>query len=56
MLDAEHKLIMAIKLLKELIDPDDCSYDHHGNCQAHGCSTSPCIMEQSKQFIKDIEG
>jgi hypothetical protein len=23
-------------LLAELVDPDDCWFDHHGGCQAHG--------------------
>lgn len=23
-------------LLSELTDPDDCWFDHHGGCQAHG--------------------
>ncbi len=23
-------------LIRDLIDPDDCWFDHHGGCQAHG--------------------
>ena len=55
MIDTEHKLSIAIGMLKELVDPDTCNYDHHGNCQAHGCSSNPCIMERVKQFLKDNE-
>lgn len=25
-----------IELLEDLADPDECSFDHHGGCQAHG--------------------
>ncbi len=25
-----------LSALQDLIDPDDCSLDHHGHCQAHG--------------------
>lgn len=24
------------ELLEALVDGDDCSFDHHGGCQAHG--------------------
>jgi len=24
------------KALKDMLDPDDCSLDHHGYCQTHG--------------------
>lgn len=25
-----------IGLIRDLADPDPCTYDHHGHCQAHG--------------------
>ena len=33
---APHMLAEATKLIRDLTDPDDCSFDHHGGCQAHG--------------------
>lgn len=27
-----------LQLIRRLTDPDECSYDHHGGCQAHGFS------------------
>lgn len=42
-------------LLAELIDEDDCSFDHHGGCQAHGyLSLEPgelCPVEEAKRII-----
>jgi len=26
----------AARLIRELTDPEDCQFDHHGGCQAHG--------------------
>lgn len=30
------RLAKVTKLVGDLTDPDDCSFDHHGGCQAHG--------------------
>lgn len=32
----EITLATAATLIAELTDPDDCWFDHHGGCQAHG--------------------
>lgn len=29
-------LAKAADLVRDMIDPDDCHFDHHGGCQAHG--------------------
>jgi hypothetical protein len=41
------------ELLQDLIDPDPCSFDHHGYCQAHGwMSTSPrCPHARAKELL-----
>lgn len=33
---APHLMADAAALIRELTDPEDCSFDHHGGCQAHG--------------------
>lgn len=33
---AKAKLHRVVELLRDLIDPDDCWFDHNGGCQAHG--------------------
>ncbi len=39
----------AVDLLGVLTDADDCSLDHHGNCQTHGYS-KPCPMPRAKEL------
>lgn len=29
-------------LLVELVDPDECRYDHHDYCQTHNLGERPC--------------
>lgn len=42
-------------LLRDLTDPDDCWFDHHGGCQAHGClSLQPgekCPHAEAKELL-----
>lgn len=33
---APYMLAEVTKLVADLTDPDDCQFDHHGGCQAHG--------------------
>ena len=44
----------ALTLLWSLTDPDDCWFDHHGGCQAHGFLSleqgEVCPVEQSKRL------
>lgn len=40
-------------LIAELTDSDECSYDHHGLCQAHSLQEKPCPHERAKKEIDD---
>lgn len=43
------------QVLLDLVDPDDCWFDHHGGCQAHGyLSLKPgelCPVAAAKRWI-----
>lgn len=47
--------LQATDLIRDLIDPDDCSFDHHGGCQAHGyLSLQPgemCPQLEAKAWV-----
>lgn len=47
------KVWVDVQLLQELVDPDDCWYDHHGYCQAHNLHEAPCPHEQAKQILRE---
>jgi len=42
-------------LVDDLTDPDDCQYDHHGYCQAHGwMETDPsCPHKRAKALATE---
>ncbi|WP_461172265.1 hypothetical protein M1D93_14875 [Arthrobacter sp. Z1-9] len=40
----QHMLAAAAKLIVDLTDPDDCSFDHHGGCRR--MATSTCSPEK----------
>ena len=43
--------------LKDIVDPDDCSLDHHGHCQTHGWLQSGlCPHSRAKQALALAEG
>ena len=43
--------------LKDMVDPDDCSLDHHGYCQAHGWLQSGlCPHFRAKIVLAKAEG
>lgn len=46
----------AAQLIADLTDPEDCSFDHHGGCQAHGyLSLQPgetCPQHDAKEWAK----
>lgn len=43
--------------LKDLIDSDDCSLDHHGHCQTHGwLQPGLCPQFRAKLAINKAEG
>ncbi|KIU17894.1 hypothetical protein [Mycolicibacterium llatzerense] len=37
--------------LATLVDPDDCQFDHHGDCQAHGFFDGPCGHAVAKELL-----
>ncbi len=45
--------------LRELIDPSECRFDHHGGCQEHGfLEPEPgevCPHAKAKQLLADLE-
>jgi hypothetical protein len=44
----------ALRLLAELVDPDDCWFDHNGDCQAHGFVLEPgeiCPNMQTRTLL-----
>jgi len=50
------QLAAAIRLINDLTDPDDCWFDHHGGCQAHGyLSLEPgekCPQREAKEMVE----
>src|ERR1700738_936703 len=53
--DYQAKLKTIQALLRELTDPDPCSLDHHGYCEAHGYfETEPkCPHARAKDLIQN---
>ncbi len=45
------------KIIEDFIDPNECSYDHHGNCQEHGWTGTnpPCPHKRAKVLLKELE-
>lgn len=48
----------AAALVRDLVDPDACWYDHHGYCQAHGwMAVEPvCPHKRAQDYLDQIEG
>lgn len=46
----------ALTLLAELVDTEDCWFDHHGGCQAHGYLSleqgEKCPQFEVKELLK----
>ncbi len=42
-----------LDLVRDFVDPDPCSFDHHGYCQAHGWTgTTPrCPHARAKEML-----
>lgn len=53
--EAQATAATARQIIQELTDSDPCSFDHHGDCQAHGffdlSSENPCGHEKAKRFL-----
>lgn len=47
----------ALTLIESLADPDDCWFDHHGGCQAHGYldlkQGEVCPVQHAKDFLAE---
>lgn len=42
----------ALNLLRDALDSDECSFDHHGYCQAHyDFSEDACYQQRIKTFL-----
>ena len=49
------KLMEALIIMRDLTDDDDCHYDHHGYCQAHGWLTDGvCPHKRSKELLTKL--
>lgn len=43
-------------LVRDFLDPDPCSLDHHGYCQAHGwLAEGPCPHAMARQILDSLE-
>jgi hypothetical protein len=43
-------------LVRDFLDPDPCSLDHHGYCQTHGWLTEgPCPHATARQMLRSLE-
>lgn len=47
---------VLLRLISSLVDDDECRFDHHGGCQAHGfLSLEPgemCPNEEAKRLVE----
>ncbi len=55
LLDLKRDYRKALDLIRDLTDRDDCWFDHHGGCQAHGyLSLEPgekCPQQEAKELL-----
>jgi hypothetical protein len=53
------EITIPVDLLRSLIDEDDCWFDHHGGCQAHGyLSLEPdekCPQAEAKERLAALD-
>lgn len=56
---ANAKVIAAtpdlLALVRDLVDADDCWYDHHGYCQGHSLHEKPCPHERAKALLVHLQ-
>ena len=50
-------LARSLAILEDLVDTDECNYDHHGNCQAHGWTgvDPSCPHKRAKTLLAEVE-
>jgi hypothetical protein len=47
-----HASSWLVALVRDFTDPDPCSFDHHGYCQAHSWLTEgECPHARAKRFL-----
>lgn len=46
------KVQKARQIIRHLVDEDECDFDHHGGCQAHGYLSGPCMVKEAKEFLR----
>ena len=48
-------LARCMSIIRSMVDPDECSYDHHGNCQAHGWTgiDPSCPHKRAKELLAE---
>lgn len=44
-------MTLEYELLAQLIDKNDCRYDHNGKCQEHSLHSFPCPHERAKLLL-----
>ncbi|WP_280835759.1 hypothetical protein [Mycolicibacterium frederiksbergense] len=47
-------LCRAVELLSQFVDSEPCTFDHHGDCQAHGfigLDGCPCPNQVATDFV-----
>lgn len=55
-MNTEEQIVKLKELLSELVDPDDCWFDHHGGCQAHGflsLNGQTCPHAEAKAILQE---
>ncbi len=46
-----------LDIINDLVDPDNCQYDHNGDCQAHGWFNDvECPHSRAKRALADLKG
>lgn len=55
---AADELLKLRRLVRDFTDPDPCSFDHHGGCQAHGyLCLEPgelCPHEEARRYLAEV--
>lgn len=53
----EAQMREAVEILKDIVDENDCRFDHHGGCQEHGYLSlehgEECPQGRARRFIKE---
>lgn len=56
--EADARLIAAapdlLELVRQLLDDDDCVYDHHDLCQTHFLHERPCPYERGRELLESL--